>query len=67
MKNKQQISSSPMVGRKRRKRLVESETETEEFFIESGEIFIECRRSVVDVRQILSQWRSFRQNDHFTG
>ena len=56
-----------MVGRKRRKRLVESETETEEFFIESGEIFIECRRSVVDVRQILSQWRSFRQNDHFTG
>ena len=39
-----------------------------EYDAEVGDdIYIECRRSIVDVKQILTQWRCFRRNESFTG
>ena len=34
---------------------------------DDDDVIIECRRTLVDTKQILTQWTDFRRNDSFTG
>ena len=61
-KSSSQSPPTPCQSRKRRKVMsVESDVDDDQA------VFIECRRSVVDVRQMLNQWKYFRHNENFTG
>ena len=64
MKTKSSSQSPPTPGQSRKRRKVMS---VESDVDDDQAVFIECRRSVVDIRQMLNQWKYFRHNENFTG
>ncbi len=48
---------------RKRKKVLSTESDEDN----QADVYIECRRSVVDVRQMLNQWKYFRHNENFTG